>query len=86
MKFQYLNSLYNEVTGTKQQFELQKVFKDWLLANVGEEYDARKSLEVKDWAWSLTRYSSDGVPRGIYFTRDEDAVAFRLRFDIGDGR
>ncbi len=61
--------------------------KEWLETNVGEEGNARSDVMNYDWAWSLTAYlvsihTSPTVRdwRGIYFRRDYDVVAFRLKF------
>ena len=45
-------------------------FVDWLEDNVGREWDM--------WQWKF----GDVHARGVLFWQEEDAVAFKLRFDV----
>lgn len=45
-------------------------FVDWLEDNVGREWDM--------WQWKF----GDVHARGVLFWQEEDAIAFKLRFDV----
>lgn len=82
-QLQYLDDLYD--TPKRDFWFTYSMVMDWLCINVGPPGD-RGDLTNHDWAPSLTKMTHGGPPRGIYFAKDEDKVAFRLAFGIGLGR
>ena len=76
--FQYIEDLYDSYSAP-----LILELTEWLNHSVGCQGNARD--DIRDWAWSMTTVSVN-LPRGIYFARSEDQVAFRIKFNIGFGR
>lgn len=68
----YINfdKTYSKVNSLLKMHGIVGEYREWLISKVG--------VEEIDWYWNR----GDTLARGVFLKKGEDAVAFRLRFEL----
>jgi hypothetical protein len=70
--------IYEDNDYSSKSYDQVKI---WLEDNIGAPANSR-DLTLETWSPSISKATQGQVPRGIYFAKEEDLLAFLLSFGL----